>query len=351
MVKRETAIGNASPVRKAFVAFRLGGVFNETVVLAFEGRTSPKAANTLALELNKHVSDSSVSLSQGEFKLSKGFYESGMIMAQLNGEIMAFDSIGTYADYINDGDIDAYDSVTQLTILASCIYDNFSAANMPIPSKGALVSMFVTGEGYDETRKLLTEGFMRADYEQKLTELLFNVLMDYHGRNAKRAGKIWEEKVIEGGNILGRLYNLLPFCIVDEQTVGILMNSIYPVVLASGVPVNLQSLLKYRLERGREYLAVVSGIGPEEDEPVGQLTELLASNPKALLFNAPDSFIDCMDEYSDGCLLFAEALVRNIWEAEQVAMFPEEFLDELREACMKDGLNDDGNKQVVVEAE
>ena len=336
MVKRGTVIGNASPIRKAFLAFRLGGVFNDAVVLALEGRTSQKATDVFALELGKHVSESVSSLPQGEFKLSEGFYKPDMIMAKLNGEMMSFDSVGTYADCINDGDIDVYDSVKQLTVLASCFYDNFSAAGISMPSKGALTSMFITGEGYEETRKQLTEGFMRADDQKKLTELLFDVLMDYHGRNAKRAGEIWEDKIIESGNILGRLYNLLPFCVVDEQTVGILMNSIYPVILASGVSVGLQSLLEYRLKRGRSYLATVSGIDPEEEMPVAQLATFLADNPKALLFNAPESFIDCLT--SEDCLLsagmFAGLLVSNVWEAEKVSMFPEEFLDELYKVCV-----------------
>ena len=325
VIKRGTAIGNASPIRKSFVAFQLAKVVCGPMVCAFEKRLPAKLGNQLSFQLGQFMSKSIFALPQGKFDLADEFYEFP-IVAKLNEEFLDFDSVGTYADYLNDGDEDAVESIEWLTCLAEIIEKRFIEVELPSLCAPVMAAAFTTGEGYDAVFKEMAKSLRKAEKEQKLIGLVYDIMSDYHDLYVESFGELYGDKIQSEGSVTERIYEMLPLCLTDEAVFASVINAVYPVFMATGVRIDLEKLCECRIARGRVFLTKSAVL--ESDELISEsLAVKINESPEKLQPMLPPVLQQFLRDHFASCKTLADFLVDNIWIAGEICTLPYGLLD------------------------
>jgi hypothetical protein len=292
-------MGDASPIRKAFVAFRTALVTNPIVVMSFERRVDPDACDVLVKEFGKYLSVSIVALPHGEFNLSDAFYETGTITVKVSEDsYRSYDSIGAYADSLDVGEWDYLDSSHWLSVLAELFCSSFTDENIPFPAKEELERMFLTGDNYAEMQKALRMAFLAAQEMDKLEDILLDIMGDYHEKFVEYSAK----KLVEDGPEkdaepeVKRIYSMLPFEIVSHVSVGCVLDSLLPIILASGASIDMEKLFCERIERGRVFLKEFVGADFDEEESVSALAKAIKEKSKELQPLLPEYLADELND-------------------------------------------------------
>ena len=318
-----TKMGNASAIRKSFMAFKTAFVTNPFVVMSFEGKIDPDACNSMAMQFGKYLSTSAMCLPQGVFNLSDDFYETDSITVRAGKNFQSYASVGTYADSLNCGDEDYLESERWLGTIAELFCDAFLNENIPFPSKADLERMFVVGDNYVETQKGLQRGFAAAKEMNRLEDILLDVMSEYHMKFVDFAA---EELVNNGSQNdaeapINRIYSMLPFEIVSHVSVGAIYDGILPIILASNVSVDQDKLFHKRIERGRVFLEEFARKELDEGEALGVLTRAISAKSKDLQPLMPGYLVDWLRD-EGVCAQLAQVLCLTILSDELFEAMP-----------------------------
>lgn len=318
-----TKMGNASAIRKSFMAFKTAFVTNPFVVMSFEGKIDPDACNSMAMQFGRYLSTSAMCLPQGVFNLSDAFYETDSITVRVGKDFRSYVSVGAYADSLNCGDEDYLNSERWLGVIAELFSEAFLNENIPFPSKADLERMFVVGDNYTETQKGLQRGFSAAKEMDRLEDILLDVMSEYHKKFAKFAA---EELIKDGSKNdaeapINRIYSMLPFEIVSHVSVGSIYDGILPIILASNVSVDQDKLFHKRIERGRAFLEEFAGKELDEGDALGVLAKAIAAKSKDLQPLMPGYLVDCLRD-EGVCAQLAQVLCLTILSDELFEAMP-----------------------------
>lgn len=254
MQKRGTRIGDASPIRKSYIAFHLAKVMNDIVVRAMEERLDPGIANGIMFQFGKYLSESTMALPERKFALSEGFYATEPIVATIGEMSNEYDSIGTYAESIYKDEDDACDSKTELKSICYCLAKAFADNGIEgAPSKDELLTVCLDDADNPIIQRSLTRAFSQSIEKSVFDKVLFDAMSAYHVDYTGRFLKWYGDDIAEE-QYLDRIYEMLPFSMAPASTVASVYEAFLPILLYADIrPIN-QTFCTYRIECGRQTL-------------------------------------------------------------------------------------------------
>ncbi len=330
MIKKGTKIGGASPVRKAFVAFMLGRLAPSVVALAFEGRLELEDAELIIAEYRKNVGEYAKALPQGKFEPFGFDNLPPGVQVKHNGQIIEFDGLGTYADWLDEPDTDATDSVHWLKRYARSMTESFCDYD-DLPPVEELEAAFITGKGYQKVQPAINRVFSEAKRRGTLIPAIYAMMSDFHEGFVRNHGLDDFVGKVSDEVFMMRITDVLPLGIANEESAGAVFASVLPILLMSGVEIDPKELFAYRLERGRMYLIDLSSFYDSEEVPEhGEylrktLSDVLKKHPERLQPDISGNHY-AMEIIRDNAQEFADKLVESIYEAEKAYVVPEFFL-------------------------
>ena len=283
--KKEVQVGNASPIRKVYVAFHLSKVMSNIVVYAFEERLPLELSNTVMFKFGRYLADTLLSLPNKAFGLSEDFYASGKIVAVTNGESKEYDNLAVYANSLNVGDEDACNGEVELRSVCRCLVKSFKDNGIAAyPSEDKLISACLDGSAYEEVQPRLQRAFITAQERGLLDKVLFDAMSAYHLDFTSRFLQEREKDVPEGA-LLNYVVQMVPFSMAPPEIVASVYTAFLPLMLYANTKVSRPEFFTYRLECGRERLRQLSdgGIMGYSQESLELLTELIQTEPKSLV--------------------------------------------------------------------